>query len=112
MTEPFRVGDLVSLDGATSLEVVTYRLAGARQVMSLMDAAGAIVTVAVDLDRTEGDGGIAVAAGPVDLGIARALALDVLSGHQRARLPVAAELNLLAAAIVDLTGGVEPCAAG
>lgn len=107
MSAPFRIGEIVSLGDFPDMEVVTYRLAGSRQVMTLRGADGALSTVAVDLDRTEGDG-VAVAVAPVDVGVARALAQDVLSGRQRSRLPVAAEVNLLAAAVIDLTGGVEP----
>ncbi len=107
MSTAFRTGDTIALspDGA-EMEVVTYRMAGTRQIITARTAAGELRTVVVDLDRIQA-GGASVVVPPIDPVVARNLALDVLGGH-RSRMPVTTEANLLAAAVVLLTGGAAP----
>ncbi|MDA8230373.1 MAG: hypothetical protein M0006_03450 [Magnetospirillum sp.] len=98
-----RAGERFAVDDRM-LEVVTYRIAGTRQIISARDIrqdGAALTTVVIDLARPDADG---LVVGPVDPAVARALALEVLGGH-RQRLPVATEANILAAAVVALTGG-------
>jgi len=108
MNAPFRIGDPVEItsgDTVVTYEVATFRRDGHRQIITAKDAEGSLHTVVVDLSRAPGQIG-QVVVGPVALDVARELALDVLGGH-RARVPVSAEANILAAAVVALTGGAE-----
>jgi len=109
---PLRIGDPIEIsDGRHSVtyEVVTFRTAGRRQIVTAKDGDGALHTVVVDLSEVAGRHD-QVVVGPVAIDVARALALDLLGGH-RTRLPVSAEANILAAAVVALTGGAEVRAA-
>ncbi len=112
MTTPLRIGERIEIsngDHTVAYEVVTYRRDGSRQIVTAKDGDGALHTVVVDLARLPGQVG-QVVVGPVAIDVARALALDVLGGH-RTRLPVSEEANILAAAVVALTGGAEGRAA-
>jgi hypothetical protein len=103
---PFRVGQPVDvvIDGATKqAKVETYRIIGDRQIMTVRDHDGQAITLVVKLPIVEG-GTAPIVVAPANIGIARTVALTMLSGHST-RLPVAAEANMLAAAVVALTGG-------
>jgi len=103
----YHVGDPVEIsDGRNSVtyEVVTYRTAGQRQIITAKDGEGALHTVVVDLARMPGRHD-QVVVGPVAIDVARGMALDVLGG--RTLCPSPDCVYILAAAVVALTGGAE-----
>jgi len=103
---PFKIGQVVDvvIDSSTKLaKVETYRIVGDRQILTVRDHDGQAVTLVVTLPATEG-GDALIVVPPVDVASARNVALTMLAGINT-RLPVAAEANLLAAAVVALTGG-------
>jgi hypothetical protein len=105
-TIPFCVGQSVDveIDGATrQAKVETYRIAGDRQIMTVRDHDGQAITLVVKLPIAEG-GDAPIVVAPANIGMARTVALTMLAGHST-RLPVTAEANMLAAAVVALTGG-------
>lgn len=106
---PFHIGDQVQIateSGPMTGAVVTYRLDGRRQIMTVQVAEGVSHTVVIDLTAKDaGTKGLVIDA--VDIGLARALAEDVLSGG-RSRMPVTCESRLLAAALLQLSAGGAP----
>lgn len=99
--ERFQIG---TGNSAIDLEVVTFIKTGSRQIVTAKDADGVSHTVVIDLAPISP---APVLVGPVDIGVARALAIDVLGKHAT-RIPVTAEANILAAAVITLTGGAQP----
>jgi len=104
---PLKIGDVIDFTPAgeassVSGEVVTFRLVeGRRQFVNLKTDRGSC-TLVIDLTAPEGSPGRVLS--PVDIDAARGVALSMMAGINT-RLPVAAEANLLAAAVVALTGG-------
>jgi hypothetical protein len=104
MNAPYRIDDTITFDGE-EMTVVTFRHPrGGRQILTARTASGELTTVVVDLAR---DGELVVPLVAID--VARAVALDVLN-DRRQRRAVPCEVNILAAAVVSLTGGATPCA--
>jgi len=103
---PYRAGQEIDIevDGVTrQAKVETYRIINDRQIMTVRDHDGNAVTLTIKLPMSE-DGAAPILIAQPDMTVARKVALATLSGVNT-RLPVAAEANLLAAAVVALTGG-------
>lgn len=104
--EPLKIGDVLSLESGGKImsggEVVASHLTADRQIISVRTDAG---DKAMVLDLTGDVGKPPIIIPPVDVADARAIALAVLIGVGN-RMPVTARVNMLAAAVIDLTGGV------
>ncbi len=103
---PLRTGTMIRITGAggpVEAEVVSYTLNGDIQLITAKDATGHLHRVAMDLSDPAPAEGAAI----IDIDYARALAVQVLAGH-RHRLPVTVEANILAEAVLALTGGPAP----
>jgi len=103
--QPYKVGDVIDVDfrgRAVKAEVVTYRTASRRQILTVRTENDGLLTLAIELPVTEGVASISVP--PADIAAARVIALSILARHET-RMPVAAEANLLASAVIALTGG-------
>ncbi|TXH34813.1 MAG: hypothetical protein E6Q98_18200 [Rhodospirillaceae bacterium] len=105
MSGRYKVGDdlTIEVNGVmVPAKVETYRLAERRQILTLSTEGHGQHTMVVDLPVIGGAALVAVP--PADIEAARTVALTILAGGN-SRLPVGVETNLMAAAVVALTGG-------
>jgi hypothetical protein len=103
---PYRAGQEieVEIDGAKSAATVsTYRIIGNSQIMTVKDCEGRSITLAAKLPKSP-DGLAPIIAVQPDMTEARRIALASLAGGQ-GHMPVTAQLNVLAMAVLALTGG-------
>jgi len=103
MKRPLPVGSLIEVSDQGGKKITatieTYRQVGGSQIISAVDEQGRYHTLALDLRSA--DGGESEV---VDISYARHLALQVMGEHHH-RIPVSTESNVLADAVIALTGG-------
>ena len=101
----FHIGDVIQLDDKSRFggEVVALRdISPTRQVLTVKTAEGTIVPVTVDL----ADGGTIVLP-PSSMDEAVTLAHRIVSGHEP-HMAVAAQVAILANAVISLSAGIIP----
>jgi len=102
----FRIDDEVATDGDVKVAGVVVALrdvSETRQSLTVRTHEGTLVPVTVDLSN----GGTAIVLPPATLNEALGLAQHIAAGHDP-RMPISAQLGILANAVISLSAGVIP----